>query len=413
MRLQLLFPVIYPGEQIRLFYRYTFNTNIELTEEQLPLLDAPGFTKIGARDIQDSNEGDVSVRVISQRVIASKAGQFNFPAAKVTGNVYRMDEYGVKQYQQPKISAESAPVTITITPFPAEGRPSSFNGAIGPFSSITATLNSPAHVVLGDKFSLGIDITGTGAVETVPLPDLCCQPGFSGVFQQSDLPPIEKFSGKTKHFDVELRPLVGGVDAIPSIEFSYFDPTTKSYGVLHTTPLPIQVTENSAGVPAPAKVPPADKTWSQIPQQTPPTISPSPTQIVSQDTRNYLLSTWWVLLLIPLGALLLYLRRNKVKQAEEVVRQPLKPTAAMLFKAAEQEGTQSPHFYRLLTQAFLLRLVERGELSSPEITTERMATTGAVGQVRELLLTLEEKRFTGQPIDPQLIERAKTLFQSL
>ena len=339
-------PTIYPGEQIRMVYKYTYNTNIELTEEKLPLLDAPGFTKIGSREIKDSNEGDTSIREISQLVTAPKAGQFDFPVSLVEGNVYRVDDYGVKQYQQPKISAESPPVSITVTPFPSQGRPTSFNGAVGTFSSITATLNSPKEVTLGDKITLGIDITGTGSMETVPLPELCCQPGFSGFFQQSDLPPVEKVSGKSKHFDVELRPLALGIPAIPSIEFSYFDPATKTYNALHSEPLPIAISDNADAPvnPAAAKAAAADNSWKEQPQ-TIPGPTPENVNVVNTDTHNYLFSSWWVLLFIPLGALLLYMQRKKVVKEETRAVQPQKPTAELLFKASEQEGTQSPPLF--------------------------------------------------------------------
>lgn len=405
---------IYPGQQLKMYYRYKFNTNIELTDEKLPLLDAPGFTKIGSRDIKDTNEGDFSVREISQRVVATKPGQFNFPAAMVEGNVYRVDDYGVKQYQKPKISAESDAVTITVTAFPATGRPTSFNGAVGSFSSITDTLNSPPTVTLGDKIALDVEIFGADS-ETVPLPDLCCQPGFSGFFQQSDLPPIEKFSGKSKKFAVELRPLTVDIKSIPSIEFSYFDPATKTYKTLHTEPISIAVVDKPATptLPSTSQAAPADNSWRQQSQQTIPQPVPETVGIISKDTRNFLLSTWWVLLLIPLGACLLYFQRKKVIKEQVSAVQPIKPTAELLFRAAEQEGIRSPHYYKLMTQAFLLRLVEKGEIPSTEISPDKLPTTGDAGKVRELLLAIDEKRFTGQTIDSALIERARKLFQSL
>src|SRR5262249_46630630 len=106
---------------------------------------------------------------------------------------------------------------------------------------------------VGDKVVLSIEIGGKGQLATVPLPELCCQPGFSGVFKLSDLPPKEQSKGPTtKQFVAELRLLSQSIKEIPPVEFAFFDPENKSYNTLHSKPIPIEI----AALPAPEKIPP-------------------------------------------------------------------------------------------------------------------------------------------------------------
>jgi len=410
-------PPIYPGQKITMFYRYYFNTNIELTEENLPLLEAPGFRKIGSRDIKDSEQGDYSVREVSQEVVATKPGKFDFPGAVVEGYLYRTDEYGVKQYQKPKLHVETLPVSITINPFPDKERPASFNGAVGAFSGFKASLNSPSSIAIGDKITLGVDLTGTEGLEAAPLPDLCCQPGFSGVFQTSDLPPTEKVEGNTKHFEVELRPLTDAIKAIPVIEFSYFDPKTQNYNKLHSEQIALEVHADQGMAPAPkqpfksAQETPED--WQNQPP--PPPVEDhawvDETANESSDWSN----AWWIFLLIPLALLLLLFQRKK---KEQIAKAPpiIKPVDSReLFEKALKTDPKSADFQKLLTRSFLMRLVEKGGLPTTEVEVQKMPTQGKAGQVRAFLLELEEKRYSGQEntLDKAFQTRAKELFDSL
>lgn len=404
---------LYPGQKIRMYYRYTFNTNIELTDEKLPLLDAPNFKKIGPRNVEDKQEGDLSIREISQTVEAIKPGTFDFPTSKIEGYAYWLDENRVKHYVKPLLKAESSPLSITVHPFPVEGRPASFNGAIGPFSSFTTKLNSSSTVNVGDKLSLGFDLTGTGNVETAPLPELCCQPGLTGFFQQSDLPPLEKFSEDTKHFDVELRPLSESVKAVPSIEFSFFDPNGKSYGILHSDPIPIKVIAQAAPS-LPSSEQPEEKSWKEQPPLTPIEIN-KPFDLGTKDFLNFWIATWWVFLLIPLAILLILLQKRMQKEQRIKKTIAKQITSEDIYETAMREEPFSARFSQLLNKAFMLRLVERGHLISTNIAPENLPRTGKVGEVRELLTTIEEKRYTGQEkmLDPKLLEQSRNLFNSL
>ncbi len=217
---------LYPGSRARFIYRYVFSGEIQTTKEVLPLLDAEGFLKVGKAEQTEYNRGDKSIYEVSQIVQAIKPGDYKFgPAiveakAKIPTNLY-----GGYQYASNTLHAETPPIAVSVQPFPTQSKPASFTGAVGKYD-FQVKLLSPQEVIIGDKIKLEVDITGqdSSVMENIQLPDLCCQPGMSGLFLLSDLPPVGTVSGNTKRFEVEMRPLSTAAKEIPSLEFSYFDP---------------------------------------------------------------------------------------------------------------------------------------------------------------------------------------------
>ncbi|MCE5316831.1 MAG: hypothetical protein LLG04_05650 [Parachlamydia sp.] len=151
---------IFPGQRIRLGYRYTYSGSIELTTEKLPLLDAAGLLKIGAKAIKDYTKESLNVREITQEAEATKPGTYNFGPSSVQGNAYTVDLYGRRKYLQPQVQSGTPAVTITVKPFPDKDKPPSFNGAVGPFDIFKASLLSSPKISVGDKIILAVEIGG-------------------------------------------------------------------------------------------------------------------------------------------------------------------------------------------------------------------------------------------------------------
>lgn len=385
---------LYPGQRTTLAYTYYFSGNIALTTETLPLLDATGFIKIGEKEIKDFSQGALSVREIAQQIEAIKPGTYSFGPSLIEGRAYTEDIPGRPVYAADKLSAEAPPVTITVNPFPKENQPASFNGAVGHYA-FAASLLSPATVTEGDEMSVSLKISGTGNLKNVQPPDLCCQPGYSGFFRLSDLPPSEEIEGDTKTIVVKLQPLNPFIQSLPSIEFSFFDPDTASYIVLHSEPIPIHVAPSknvpsatqSGATPAPSSKEPL----------TPPSTSPKPIEIETifslskGDLYNKLFGTWWALAILPAGLGWLLYQRNLQKYLEWKKTQIPPVTSQSLFQKAFAK--QGKCHFAALEQALRLALVERGLLSSID---DPLPQEGLCGEVKNFWETLEEKRFGGK-----------------
>lgn len=431
----------YPGERGRFVYRFYFTGNIELKKEYLPLLEADGFKKIGGKQVKEAKEGALSIEEVAQEVEAIKPGEYQFPVSYVEGQAYHEDNLKRRSYFQPALKAETSELSIKVMPFPTKNKPASFNGAVGKFTLEASRPNSSKEYV-GDKIELTIAVTGNRNLYTVHAPDLKLQPKFSGLFRLSDLPPAEEIRANTKYFKIELRPLSTAVNEIPPVEFSFFDPDSQKYSTLFSASIPLTVTDRPKisepaipVKPAPLEIPELKKvqpvepslpkqTFEQVPSPIVPMERPIVPPVIEiqgnyaltvSDLKNRDLGTWWVLLLIPLGALFVWMQmlwRNYLRRNAAVVKTT---SAHELFDEAMQAPPYSSQFFDLLNKAFLQRLVERGELISTEISPEKLSSKGATGVVRAFLCDIEEKRFSGTQglSHAELMEQALILFNKI
>lgn len=408
---------LFPGQSIVVGYRYSYNTNIETTAEVTPLFSPKGFLKVGDKIVDQKEKGSASILEITQQLQAQDPGVYEVGPSTIEGYAYVEDSLKRRSYLKEKLKSVVPGMTLTIKPVPAENQPASFNGAVGKFSFKAKLLSSP-KVSVGDEMTLLAEITGSGDMESVQLPNLCCQPGMSGAFKLSDLPPVAKTEGQTKKFTVNLRPLTPLVKAIPSLEFSYFDPDAQKYVALHSDSIPISVSELKA--PEERAAQPEQKRedaedWRQTVKQ------PLPIQIGAnyllepQDLNNLWFGSWWMLLLLPL-AIFFLLYQNNLKRFLAGRKKEAAPLESRgLYEEAWKEPLHSSAFYAKLYRAFFSRLQERGDIGPSVQSVDRLPSEGAAGDVKTLLSALEQSRYAGDKgvREDALLEKARFLFAEL
>lgn len=413
---------LYPGQRTKLVYHYFFRGNIELTHENLPLIDAKGLIKIGEKEIKSLTEDDISASEISQQVEANQPGEYSFGPSLIEGYAYEEDSLGKRIHTSEKLSSEAPPVTITVLPFPEQGKPTSFNGAVGKEFQLKVSLLTPTETHVGSEIQLSIDITGTGNIKSVPLPEVCCQPGFSGFFRTSDLPPPENVHENTKTAIVRLYPLSENIKQIPSLEFSYFDPDTATYKSLRSSPIAISV--DKASKPSETKETPTElpaapsQPSSSIQEKT--HVEPikskiyTPTSIeiegiyslTNADLRDKILGTWWALAAIPLWvALLIYQDNLRYLLLKKKGLQHTLSSQTLMEKAfAELDGSAA--FFEKMNKALKTALFEVHLISSASIDDEDLPVDGVAGEVRQFILDISERRFaTHAKFDYQSIRK--------
>lgn len=399
----------YPGKRATLIYRYIYSGDIELSKEFLPLMKADGFLKIGEEEIKDFEQGGFSIRQITQIIQATKPGTFSFEPAVVEGKAYTVESSGRRSYNPVQLHAETTPIKIEVKPLPMQNKPQSFTGAVGKYT-FQVKLNSSKEMNVGDKLSLNIAISGPAdTLANVQLPDLCCVPGMSGLFKLSDLPPSSVIKDNVKQFTVEMRPLSANAREIPSLEFSYFDTDTQQFKTLKSEPIPIIVRE----IPT-AESPPIEAKEEPAPKPVVPKAIEigANYRLTEDDLSNQLFGNWSVFWLIPFGIGLILFERN-LKQKLANRKQQVKPiTSEAIFNEAMAAKPDSPLFYQKINQAFMLMLVEKGEIASVDLPPESLSDSGASGEVKKYLNSLEEERFSGKGKNVDANE-AKQLFKKL
>jgi hypothetical protein len=407
----------YPGQRLKLIYRIYFKGGISLTEERLPLLEARGFLKIGSVQIVEKEDRGMSVQEITQEVETIAPGTYSFPGASLMGHT----TLGKQTDKQP-IKAKSEALSIVVFPFPENGASQAFNGAIGKFQISSQLASSPAMLV-GDNAILNIEISGTGDLNKVDIPSIYCQPGFSGFFDVPQLPPTGTIDKEKKSFQIELRPLSTLVNAIPSITFAYFDPTTSKYQTVSTKAIPITVHDIHTYMPVAitppqpiSRQPPShtvdwEKTTTAIPIQ-------NNYQITEKDLRGRKWSAQSAIYLTLITALMLLLQMAIKKflvdnkpfyfQRDEV--RLLKKAKALFRK--EKAGTEE--FYRLMEQSLLLGIQKARNLPHMPQSPDEIPQHPSLQEVRDLLLEIEEVRFMRkQTSAPELINKTESVLRAL
>ncbi len=411
---------IYPSQRTFVGIRYFYNVNVEATKEVLPLLEAEGLIKIGDKIIKEEEMGGISVQQFEQQVEGSKPGTFKYGPSVLEGYPYQLDPSGRKIVGKQLLSSTAPEVIITVLPFPEENKPISFNGALGNFNWSVELLSSPT-VNVGDEIELLIEAKGKGNFDNLQLPELCCQPGMSGLFRLSDLPPVGEVVGDAKRFHLKMRPISTLAKTIPELEFSSFDPESRKYVISHSQPIPLTVTTLTQNSLEPDKesAPQLKKRSNQAVQtpdtQAEPIEIESIYPIASNDLHNLPFGIWPVLFLIPFGCAGLLFQFNMSKYLETLASQPKTITSKELFSQALQAPQDSSEEYTLFTQTFLLALAEKKLIANKDMAPEDLPKEGLTGEVRDFLSELDRRRYMGTKTSPNVNYRqtAQALFEKL
>lgn len=405
---------LYPGQRTHLGYRITFTEPTELTTEELPLIKPEGFTKIGQEEINTKDFKTYSTQTISQEVRALTPGTYAFPESRIEGRTFNEDAKGRRVYDK-RLKATVPPFQIIVKPFPEKNKPFGFSGGLGQFI-LNAHLITAKNLMAGDEIRLLIRLTGQGEFDTLRMPNLSCQPGFSGFFQMSDFPPKERTDAFSKEFTVELRPLSSLVQSVPSIEFSYFDPHANNYVVLRSRAIPIQVEAPLVSLPqqqTPAEKAPATQgewrqSWGRA-QASDLSLDVLPSDEALTSYQG--VQGWHLWLLTGVGSVLLGLQ-FVLRQywSERLLQKPI-PNSQDYLQMAKQHLDKPESLSQDLERALKLLLVEEG-LTRPDMPVDALPALGPVKPIKEFLMQLQKSRYGGiqqaQPV--ALVTEAESLF---
>ena len=133
------------------------------------------------------------------------------------------------------------PIQLVVKPLPENGKPASFQGAVGNFR-LSATIDRE-KVKQNEPVTLKMVIEGEGNIETITRPKVPELTGFKtyDADTNSKLFQTENVIGGTKSFEIVFIPKEEGKSFVPPLEFSFFDPRQEKYVTLRTPNFPIQV----------------------------------------------------------------------------------------------------------------------------------------------------------------------------
>ena len=257
---------VYQGEQITVTYKLYTRLNIAA---QMQVSKLPQYQGFWAEELETSNNINFTIENVDGKQfrvgILKKAALFPSQSGELTVSpmelkvpvqIQRKRKQGNSLFddffndpffgnaETVQYNAKSNTVKVSVMPLP-ENKPESFKGAVGQFS-LSSQLNKNTTKT-NEPLSLTLNITGTGNVTLLSVPELNLPPGMEKYDPKStdQVTRQAKISGK-KSIEFLIVPRNAGKKEIPPVKFSYFDPNKKSYVTLSTPPYNINV-EQGAG----------------------------------------------------------------------------------------------------------------------------------------------------------------------
>ena len=253
---------VYQGEQVTVIYKLYTRLNIAA---QMSINKLPQYKGFWAEELETSTNIIFKTEVVDGKQfrvgVLKKAALFPSQTGKLEVTPFELtvpiqvrknrnrdnffddffnDPFGMNQTVE--YNAVSNKVTIDVLPLPSEGKPDSFNGAVGDFSFDTSIDKTTAKT--NEPITLKLTVSGKGNMELLEVPKLNLPSGFEQ-YEPKTSEQINRqniISGK-KTFEYLLIPRVVGNREIPPIEFSYFNPKKKRYYTLKSKPYTINITQ--------------------------------------------------------------------------------------------------------------------------------------------------------------------------
>ncbi|WP_194851661.1 BatD family protein [Nonlabens antarcticus] len=282
----------------------------------------------------------------------------------------KTDFFGRPFMTSDKLKVTAGGRTINVKDFPQAGRPASFNGAVGQFEF--AVNLSKAQLEAGESLVASVVAKGTGNLQLMSLPKL-------EVPDKLETYEPERVDNTKTAFDgvrgsiqdnYTIVPQYGGTYTIPPVEFSYFDPSTRSYKTINSG-------ENKIEVTGPAVTAASGGTNTLEAEDTFAFIK-TKTDLESVDSEPFFDTTiYWsivcgLFLLIPL--VLLAKKRREVVASDvqgRKVKTANKLSKKYLSEASKNIGN-SEAFYESLERALHNFLKSKLRIPTAEMTKNRV-----------------------------------------
>ena len=255
----------YLNEPISVEFKLLFNPKINVTN--LGEIDNPEFKNFWSQNIKIPRLEIKSTSFKGQRynyvtwkkalLFPQKAGDLELLplTLDVTIDVptNRRDFFGNTIYTQTSKKVASSKRIIKVKNFPENGKPKSFNGAVGNFD---ISLNSSkSQLKATESFQLEFKVNGNGNLKLFSLPEIIVPSSlekYAPEFKEKINTSLSGMNGEISNV-YTIVPQYQGKYPIPPVEFSFFNPQTEQYVTLFSNESivdvldgPIRLSESNA-----------------------------------------------------------------------------------------------------------------------------------------------------------------------
>jgi hypothetical protein len=299
------------------------------------------------------------------------------------------------------INVTSPTQQLTVHELPAEGRPVDFHGAIGAFS-ITSDV-SPAKADVGDPLTLRMRVTGSGNFDRVDSSML------DHLDQWKTYPPKSSFNTSDpiglngmKTFEQPVIASKPGIQELPGLTFSYFDPDKRRYETAHSAPLSVSISPSLADSRTAPPTPTASASLENRyaaglrPDHVETTLTPSLVPLYLQP--KFLPVPSIIVLAFVAGWASARRRRGAgVQESDRIASRAAKRVLAQMQGAARTGDTAL--FFDSARTALRSVLAVRWQMAPEDITTTEVeGRVGAENDICELFALADEAKYAGRKI---------------
>ncbi len=278
-------------------------------------------------------------------------------------------------YRTVNYTAKSNTIRLRVIPLPSKNEPKSFNGAVGDYTMNSSISKTKAKT--NSPISIKIDIKGKGNIQLLNMPEVKLPPGFDK-YEPKTSEKINRngIINGNKTVEYLIVPRTAGKQKIPSVDFSYFNPTTRSYKTLTTKPYIINVEQGTGS--SNESVAGYTKEEIKLLGQDIRYIKTNDIDLSKNGSIILFRFGFWAASAVPLlllGGLITWKRRAdklagnlqllRYQRAEKIARSRFK-TAKGLMESNNQTG-----FYAEISQALFGYLEDKLHISKSEISLER------------------------------------------
>ena len=236
----------YLNEPISVEFKLLFNPKINVTN--LGEIDNPEFKNFWSQNIKIPRLEIKSTSYKGQRynyvtwkkalLFPQKVGDIELLplTLDVTIDVptNRRDFFGNTIYTQTSKKVSSRKRIIKVKNFPENGKPESFNGAVGNFD---ISLNSSkSQLKATESFQLEFKVNGNGNLKLFSLPEIIVPSSlekYTPEFKEKINTSLSGMNGEISNV-YTIVPQYQGKYPIPPVEFSFFNPKTEQYVTLYS-----------------------------------------------------------------------------------------------------------------------------------------------------------------------------------
>lgn len=192
------------------------------------------------------------VHVFRRALFPLTQGRYPIPQARLS---YALPQTSSFFSREENFTLRSEDVAFVAVEPPAAGRPGDWAGAVGSWRAVARVDTTRGRA--GEPFVLTLRVEGQGNVTLLPRPRVTIP--WATVVNADErvrLDSTPALLAGWKEFDWLVTPGAPGVQRVPTLRFSYFNPRTRRYEVATSEPLDVRVVAGDVIAATPRNPPP-------------------------------------------------------------------------------------------------------------------------------------------------------------